>query len=208
MLNRKILTSLAFGVAMAVATPSLAQMPFSLIRGTIDMVEGNVMTLTTVEGEQLSITLNDGYIVGYNTALTLADLTVNTEIGVTTIDGPDGLPVPIEVHVMDESGNMNDEWDLPGDDVGLMTNGVITEATAAEGGQLITVHYISADGSREGDLTLLIPNETPVVRLMNESDPSLLVPGAYVFVVAVQGADGAWSTGYIQAEKDGVRPPL
>jgi hypothetical protein len=202
------MTSLAFGLAVAVATPSLAQMPFALIRGTIDSIDGNVMNMTTVEGEQLAITLNEGLIVGYNTQLTLADLTVNTEIGVTTIDGPDGMPVPLEVHVMDESGNMSDAWDLPGDEVGLMTNGVITEATAADGGQLITVHYISADGSREGDLTLLIPNETPVVRTMNESDPTLLVPGAYVFVVATQGADGTWSTGYIQAEKDGVRPAL
>lgn len=206
MFNRKVLTSLAFGLAVAVATPSLAQMPFSLIRGTIDSVDGNVMTMTTREGEAMTITLNEGLIVAYNTEFSLADLAEGTELGVTTIDGADGMPIPLEVHVLDESGNMNDPWDLAED--ATMTNGVITESEEAAGGRLITVHYISADGSREGDLTLLIPNDIPVVRTVNASDPTLLVPGAFVFVVATQTADGTWSTGYIQAEKDGIAPAL
>ncbi len=199
----------AFSPAMAQnAAPAPAPLPGTPVtfRGTIDTVTGDVLALTTREGPKVSVTLLPELTVSYHTQQTLADLDPGANIGVTTVDGPDGMPRALEVHVMDGPTNVRRPWDLAPN--ATMTNGVVTAAAdqGAGAGRLITVHYKTAD--QEGDWTVLVSPETPVTAMMRNGDRSLLVPGAYVYVSARRLDDGSHITRSIQAERDGVKPPL
>lgn len=207
---RKYLAVTVAALALTLAVPAIAQnqQPAGtpvLLRGTIDGVDGNRLTITTREGKKIDLTMNDALRVGYNTQKTLADLDEGVQVGVTTVDGPDGKPRALEVHVMDDAGNVHRPWDLAPNST--MTNGIVTNAEdASAGAREITVHYKTPDA--EGDWVVTVPPDTPVVYLLNDGDRSLLVPGAYVFVSARKLDDGTYTTGYIQAEKEGVKPPL
>ena len=202
---RKATIALAGGLLIALSAPGHTQIPgVELVRGTIDSVDGDIMTMTTREGEQILVILGESLLVGFNTELTLGDLEPGTQLGVTTLEAADGTNEPLEVHVMEDAGNLHGQWDLV--EGAVMTNGIVTEAGDAEGGRQITVHYILAD--EEGDWTIVVPPDIPVLEVVNAGDRSLLVPGAFVFVVAVPLDDGGYVTNYIQAEKEGVRPAL
>src|SRR5215207_7197909 len=95
-------------LALVAAAPALAQQPAPagtpmFLRGTIDSVDGNMMAMTTREGEKVTVTLSDPLTVGYNTQRTLADLDEGVQLGVTTVEGPDGKPRALEVHIMDQT---------------------------------------------------------------------------------------------------------
>jgi hypothetical protein len=196
---------IAAGVLVAFAAPAAAQAPIFL-RGTIDSIDGDTMIMTTRAGETVTVMLGDPLTIGYNVEFNVEDLEAGVQLGVTTVTGPDGNPVPFEVHVMDDAGNINMPWqhDLAPD--AMMTNGVIAEAETVGDGRQITVHYDVEGGG--GDVTVVVPDDIPVLRNYNDGDRSLLVPGAFVFVVGVPLEDGGYTTNYIQAEKDGVRPAL
>lgn len=196
---------LAAGMLVAMAVPAAAQAP-TFLRGTIDSVDGDTMVMTTRGGETLTVMLGDPLTIGYNVEYDIEDLEPGVQLGVTTISGPDGNPEPFEVHVMDDAGNVSTPWqhDLAPD--AMMTNGVIASAETVGEGREITVHYETE--AMGGDVTVVVPDDIPVLRTFNDGDRSLLVPGAFVFVVASPGEDGGYSTNYIQAEKDGVAPAL
>ncbi|MHA1559140.1 MAG: hypothetical protein ACTSWI_00480 [Alphaproteobacteria bacterium] len=201
----KVAYALAGGLLLAFAAPSHAQIPgVELIRGTIDSVDGDILAMTTRDNEQILVILGEDLVVGFNTELTLADLAPGVQLGVTTLEGPDGVNEPLEVHVMQDAGNLHGPWDLV--DGAMMTNGIVTDAADANGGRQITIHYILTE--EEGDWTIVVPPDIPVLEVVNAGDRSLLVPGAIVFVVGVPLDDGGYVTNYIMAEKDGVPPAL
>ena len=204
-MSRKTLRLLAAGIAIAVAAPAAAQAP-TFLRGTIDSVDGDTLVITTRAGETLTISLGEPLIVGYNVEYAIADLEAGVQLGVTTVTGPEGEPVPIEVHVMDNAGNLHMPWPHDLAPEAMMTNGVVAEAETVGDGRRITVHYELEAGG--GDWTVVVPDEIPVLRTFNDGDRSLLVPGAFVFVVANPTEGGGYATNYIQAEKDGVAPAL
>ena len=204
---RRTLAAAGAALLLALSTPIAAQPAnTTLLRGTIDSIDGNTMVMTTREQETVTVTLGLILIVGYNETLTLADLDPGVGLGVTTVQGTDGVPVPIEVHVLDNAGNYHAPWENELDPTAMMTNGVVTEAVNVGDGRQITVHY----GPRNGgaDWTVVVPPDIPVLYTRNDGDRSLLVPGAYVFVAATPTGPGTYRTNYVQVEKDGVRPAL
>ncbi len=173
------------------------------IRGTIAGLEGNVLSVKSRDGKDLKITLADNLAVSGTKAITMADIKPGDYVGSTTIKRPDGTLVAREVHLFPAAlrgvvAEGHIPWDLePGS---MMTNATLTAAVQAAGGREITLQY------KDGSQKILVPEGTPMATTV-PGDRSLLVPGAYVFLVAQVAPDGKLSAARIQVSKDGVKPP-
>jgi hypothetical protein len=90
-------------------------------------------------------------------------------------------------------------WDLTPDST--MTNATVAEVAEGAKGRLLKLNY------KDGEKELEVPMEAPIVTLA-PGDPSLLRPGAPVFISAMKAADGSLAASRVIAGKDGVQPPM
>lgn len=189
--------------ALAWATSSHAQAPPERIRGNVQSLEGDVLTISTSAQGTVQLMLGERTGINGLEPRTPADLEANAFIGATALPGPGGRWQATEIHIFPESmrgaGEGHYAWDLP---ESTMTNGAVTGNVAAGGGRSLTVTY--AGGSQEIELT----PRTVVVGL-TAGDRSLLVPGAAVFALAAQGeSDAPTPAVAVIAETRGVKPPM
>jgi hypothetical protein len=179
-----------------------AQSPMR-IRGTITALEGSVLSVKSRDGKDLKINLADNLAVSGTKAIGMADIKPGDYVGSATMKRPDGTLVALEVHLFPAAlrgvvpeGHI--PWDLePGS---MMTNATLGSVVQAAGGREITLQY------KDGSQKILVPEGTPMATSV-PGDRSLLVPGAYVFMVAQVAPDGKISAARIQASRDGVKPP-
>jgi len=186
------------------ALPALAQEGTpTRIRGTIETLDGQTLTVKSREGQELSITLaNDLKVSAVNKA-ELSDIKQGDFIGTAAIPGTDGKLHAQEVLIFPEAlrgaGEGYRPWDLTPDST--MTNATVAEVAEGAKGRLLTLKY--KDGQKELD----VPAEVPIVTLA-PADPSLLRPGTTVFIPATKAADGSLAASRVIAGKDGVAPPM
>jgi hypothetical protein len=191
----------------ALALPAVAQNPDTTptrIRGTVDKLDGQTLVVRSRDGQALTIALAPNFTVRAVVAKTVADIKPGDFVASTSVKGSDGKLRAIEVHILPESlrGVAREgqfPWDLVPDS--LMTNATAAQITSAPQGQVIKVTY------KDGEAEVTIPPGTPIVGYV-PGDPSLLKPGATVFMIAQKNADGRLTTSGVTAEKDGVKPPM
>lgn len=192
----------------ALALPAVAQnppaSPPTRLRGTVEKLDGHTLTVKSREGQQVTVTLAPNFAVRAVVAKTIADIKPGDFVASTSVKGPDGKLRAIEVHILPESlrGVAREgqfPWDLVPDS--LMTNATAAQITSAPQGQVIKVTY------KDGEAEVTIPPGTPIVGYV-AGDPSLLKPGAAVFIIAQKTADGSLTASGVTAEKDGVKPPM
>ena len=188
----------------AVALSAAAQNPPARIRGTVEKLDGQTLMVKSRDGQSLSVALAPNFTVRAVVAKTVADIKPGDFVASTSVKGPDGKLRAIEVHILPESlrGVAREgqfPWDLVPDS--LMTNATAAQITSAPQGQVIKVTY------KDGEAEVTIPPGTPIVGYV-PGDPSLLKPGAAVFIIAQKGADGSLTASGVTAEKDGVKPPM
>ena len=190
------------------ALPAVAQnppaSPPTRIRGTVEELDGQALRVKSREGPQVTVTLAPNFAVRAVVAKTIADIKPGDFVASTSVKGPDGKLRAIEVHILPESlrGVAREgqfPWDLVPDS--LMTNATAAQITSAPQGQVIKVTY------KDGEAEVTIPPGTPIVGYV-AGDPSLLKPGAAVFIIAQKTADGSLTASGVTAEKDGVKPPM
>jgi hypothetical protein len=199
--------STSFFAAIFVAVLALsaaAQNPPARIRGTVEKLDGQTLMVKSRDGQTLSIALAPDFTVRAVVAKGVADIKPGDFVASTSVRGPDGKLRAIEVHILPESlrGVAREgqfPWDLVPDS--LMTNATAAQITSAPQGQVIKVTY------KDGDAEVTIPPGTPIVGYV-PGDPSLLKPGAAVFIIAQRSADGSLTASGVTAEKDGVKPPM
>lgn len=191
---------LAALLCCAVSTSALAQEQTRL-RGEVVSFDGKQLTVKASTGRDTTVLVTEKTAISYPRLLKLADLKPGTYIGSGAMRGPDGKLTAREVHVFPESqrgtGDGSRPWSsVPG---GTMTNGGIAQSVKAVNGQELTVQY------RGGEQKIVVP-EGARIETRLPGDPSLLVRGSYVVVLA-QGTEGSWVARSIQATgKDGVKP--
>lgn len=192
----------------ALALPAVAQnppaSPPTRIRGTVEELDGQALRVKSREGPQVTVTLAPNFAVRAVVAKTIADIKPGDFVASTSVKGPDGKLRAIEVHILPESlrGVAREgqfPWDLDPDS--LMTNATAAQIASAPQGQVIKVTY------KDGEAEVTIPPGTPIVGYV-AGDPSLLKPGAAVFIIAQKTADGSLTASGVTAEKDGVKPPM
>ena len=189
---------------VVLALSAAAQNPPARIRGTVEKLDGQTLMVKSRDGQSVSIALAPDFTVRGMVTKTIADIKPGDFVASTSVKGPDGKLRAIEVHILPESlrGVAREgqfPWDLVPDS--LMTNATAAQVTSAAQGQVIKVTY------KDGDAEVTIPPGTPIVGYV-AGDPSLLKPGAAVFIIAQKSADGSLTASGVTAEKDGVKPPM
>ena len=199
---------LAFVFLAALALPAAAQNPPegtpTRIRGTVERLDGQTLLVKSRDGQSLSIALAPNFTVRGMAAKTVADIKPGDFVASTSVKDPDGKLRAIEVHILPESlRGVAREGQFPWDLVpeGIMTNATAAQITSAPQGQVIKVTY------KDGEAEVTIPPGIPIVGYV-AGDPSLLKPGAAVFITAQKKADGSLTASAVTAEKDGVKPPM
>jgi hypothetical protein len=205
--RRSTLTRPLIAVAMVAASTLAAlaqQAPApTRVRGTIEAVDGDVLSVKSRSGEDLKLHLTgDAKIYGI-TKISLADVKVGSFIGTTTIPGPDGSPKAVEVHVFPEAmrgtGEGSYPWDLRPNS--SMTNATVAESVAGVEGQTILVKY------KDGEKKVVISQDTPVVTYV-PGDRNELKPGAKIIAFVKKLPDGSLESARVSVGRDGLTPPM
>lgn len=189
------------------ALPALAQNPPAnppvRIRGTIDKLDGQALTVKSRDGQQVTVTLAPNVIVAYLVKKSLADIKPGDFVASTSTRGTDGKHHSIELRIFPEAlrgaGEGQYAWDLVPEST--MTNATVSGITSAPQGQTLKVSY------KGGESELVVGPDTPIFGY-GTGDMSLLKPGAAVFIVAQKQPDGSLTAARVTAEKDGVKPPM
>jgi len=202
-------SGLGFGLALAaalVATSAVAQQPGMVrVRGTIEKVDGHMLTVKSRDGSMLTIKLADNAHVTAMVKASLADIKVGSFIGVTAMPQPDGSQKAIGLHIFMDSQRgvvpaRFSPWDRqPGS---TMTNADVSSTVSSVDGQVMMVKYT------DGEKKIIVPPDTPVVKFVpgNMSD---IKAGAQIFIVAAKKMpDGTIDAGAINVGRDGVAPPM
>jgi hypothetical protein len=173
------------------------------IRGTVEKLDGQVLTVKSRDGQQLTIALAPNFAVSAVVKKSLGDIKAGDFVGAASTKGTDGKLHALEVLIFPEAlrgtGEGERAWDLTPDS--LMTNATVSGITAAPQGQTLKVTY------KGGESEVTVAPTTPIVTFA-PGDASLLKPGAAIFTTALKKPDGSLSASRVTAEKDGVKPPM
>ena len=97
------------------------------VRGTVEQIDGAMMTVKSREGDTLKIKLADEVKVVALVKASLADIKPNSFVGSTAMPQPDGTWKAVEVHIFPEEMRGTGEGDRPYDykPQSTMTNGTV-----------------------------------------------------------------------------------
>src|SRR3981081_4259892 len=105
-IHRSTLTRPLVAIVMVVAfcLTAIAQQPPapSRVRGTIEGVDGDVLSVKSRSGEDVKLHMAGNMRVVGIIKISVADIKVGSFIGTTTVPGPDGNHNAVEVHVFPE----------------------------------------------------------------------------------------------------------
>lgn len=198
---------IALGGAAMAATPPLP------IRGTIDTVNGSVLSVTEISGAKISVTLAANAVITDVVPSSLADVKAGSYVGTAAIKQPNGNYRAMELQIFPASmrgiGLGTRQWNLAPHST--MTNGTVGGLSHAGG----TVGAVSGSGNLtltvndgSGTKTVLIPQTVPVVTYTPGSTADLQ-PGAHIiFFPAGAVANGSVTSAHVSVGKNGLTPPM
>jgi hypothetical protein len=190
--------SLVSTLALAQQQPSTVR-----IRGTIEAVDGQVLTIKTREGTDTKVKMTDDVAVFAVVKTTLSEIKDGSYIGVTGIPQPDGTQKAIAVHIFPENQRGAAEgfrpWDRQADST--MTNATVAQTVKGTDGQNITVKY------KDGEKKVVVPPETPIVTFV-ASDKSEVKPGAHIIIFGATKKDDVLEANRVNVGRDGLNPPM
>ena len=195
----------AAAVISAFASAAWAQAPAMVrIRGTIEAVDGPMLTIKSREGTDMKVRVTDNVVVVGIAKSSLAEIKPNSYIGVSAMPEPDGTQKALAIHIFPEAQRGTGEgfraWDLRPNST--MTNATVAETVAGTDGQNIMVKY------KDGEKKVVVPPETPIVAFVT-GDKSELKAGAKIIIFgAVKKDDGSLEAGRVGVGLDGITPPM
>jgi len=199
----RLLGSLALVTVLGSATWA-QQPPTVRIRGTIESVDGSMLSIKSREGTDMKVRVTDNVVVIGIAKSSLADIKPNSYIGVSAMPEPDGTQKALAIHIFAEAQRGTGEgfraWDLRPNST--MTNATVAETVAGTDGQNIMVKY------KDGEKKVVVPPGTPIVAFVT-GDKSELKAGAKVIIFgAVKKDDGSLEAGRVGVGLDGITPPM
>ena len=206
------MTRRTFGASsMALLLASTAgfaqQSPPVRVRGTVEKVEGDLVSVKSRDGADLKLKLKDNATVRAMVPAKLTDIKAGTAVGITSSPQADGSLSAIEVHIFPAGQNVNAahfNWDLMPNT--FMTNGPVQQSIAAVDGQMLTVQYKTGD--KVEDKQIKVTPKTTIVGY-EPATKADLKPGMKIFVAgAPKLPDGSLDVANISYGKDGLTPPM
>ena len=205
---QRTLIGASLGVALiGTAAAQQQQQPPMRIRGQIEKVDGNTLTVKARDGAMLTVNVPDNVRVMNFVKASLADIKPNSYIGVTAMPQPDGSQKAIAIHIFLEAqrgtGEGHRPWDLrPGS---TMTNAAVETTAGSVDGQVLTVKYKSGDKTDEKKV--IVPPDAAIVTYA-PADKSELKAGAQIIIFGAQKqADGTLQAQAVNVGK-GITPPM
>ena len=215
---------LSMALLLQACSKSSASSQAEHVRGTIESLDGQVLTVATSDGS-VRVQLPPSPVIATVVQSDSSHLTDGSFLGITSVAEPDGSRRAVEVHVFPEAmrgtGEGNYTWDWPdasgnskmtNGTASKMTNGTVSNSkmtngtvTAQDGGSSLTLQY--KDGASGGSQAITIPPGIPIVAL-EPGRLSDLQPGVHVFIVATRDSAGALTAARVLAGKNGVVPPM
>ncbi len=203
--SRRVFGATALALIVATTTVWAQQAPPLRVRGTIEKVDGDTLTVKGRGGETLTVKLADNARVATMLKATLADIKPGAFIGVTAMPQPDGSQRAIGIHIFMESQKgvvqaRHLPWDRqPGS---TMTNANVETSVASVDGQVMTVKY------PEGEKKVVVPPNTNIVAMAPGSKADLKPGAAFIIMAAQKQPDGTLVAPAINVGRDGATPPM
>jgi len=195
---------LAAIVIAAMSAAVVAQTPPTRIRGTLEQVDGNLLTVKARTGEVMKVKVPDNVVLVGIAKASMADIGNGKFIGTTTVGQKDGALVAEEVHIFPENmrgtGEGHRDWDLRPES--KMTNANVADIKNMGDGRVMTVQY------KGGEKKVLVTPRTSVVSY-EPASRSDLKPGTGVFVNnAEKQPDGTYTAPRVNVGLRGQMPPM
>jgi hypothetical protein len=174
------------------------------VRGTIEKVDGNVLSVKTREGQNVTVKLADNpRVLGIEKA-TMADIKQGSYIGVSAMPQTDGSQKALHVHLFLDSMRGVAEgfgpWDVRPNST--MTNATVDSTVTGTDGHTVTVKY------KDGEKKIIVPPDAAIVKYV-PGNKDELKPGAKIFIIAaVKQPDGTLETPNVSVGLGGLTPPM
>ncbi len=201
-----MIRAIAILLIAAVSAVALAQAPANppvRIRGTVEKIDGQILTIKANNGQSMTVKLADNYVVMGIAKASVADIGSGKFIGTTTVGERDGALVALEVHIFPENmrgtGEGHYDWDLR--PASKMTNANVANVTNMGKDRVLTVQY------KGGEKKVLVPQNAVVVAF-TPAERSELKPGAKVFVNSQRQPDGSLTAPRVNVGLKGQIPPM
>jgi hypothetical protein len=202
-LTRRALATAGMALVFA-ASMTYAQQPQTVrVRGQIEKVDGQTLTIKARDGSELKVKLAEPPRISAMVKSTLADIKEGSFIGVSAMPQPDGSQKAFAIHIFMDAhrGVVADrflEWDSrPGS---TMTNANVANMVTGKDGQELLVKY------KDGEKKVIVPPGIPIASYTPGSAADLKV-GAKVFVAAARKEpDGSLIAPNIAVGRD-IDPP-
>jgi hypothetical protein len=197
-------------LGLAGLPPVLAQEAPQRVRGTLEAVEGDRLSLQTRAGGMLDVTLKEGSDIFVVTRRSLDDIEAGDFVGITSID-VSGRQVALEVHLFAEDlrglGEGRYPWDLVREP-NMMTNATVAEIEQVGEDRELEVTYAEGEGEQrsQGAQTILVPPDIPIVQIERSGTRDMLTPGRAVFLMVEPSGDGPQAVATVVGE--GIDPPM
>jgi ABC-type enterochelin transport system substrate-binding protein len=198
----RIMLSAACAVALFAASASAQDKPVR-VRGTIEAVDGSVMTIKARDGAMLKVKMPDNVNVVALIKATMADIKSGSYVGSTALPEQDGSWKAVEVHIFPEAMRGTGEGDRPYDHSpkSTMTNGTVDASVAKVSGSTMTLKY------KEGEKKIDVTPDTAIVMYTPGSKDELKA-GAKIYIpAATKQEDGSLLAARINVGR-GVAPPM
>ena len=200
-MTKTIQVALAGAILAACCAAATAQT--LRVRGTIEKVDGNVLTLKSTDGAELRLTLADNALIVAVVKASMADIKEGTFLGSAAMPQADGSQKALEVHIFPEPMRGTGEGHRPYAPVpnGTMTNGSASGATVAgvEGATMM-VKY------KDGEKKIVVPAGVPIVRYEIGGKGDLKAGAPFTVLAATRKPDGTLEASRINVGRDGVVP--
>ena len=199
----RTITALLIAAISAVAIAQAPANPPVRIRGTVEKIDGQNLTVKARNGETMNVKLAENYMVMGVAKASVADIGSGKFIGTTTVGERDGALVALEVHIFPEAmrgtGEGHYDWDLR--PASKMTNANVANVVNMGKDRVLTVQY------KGGEKKVLVPENAAVVSFM-PADRSEIKPGASIFLVSQRQPDGSLTAPRVNVGLNGQVPPM
>jgi hypothetical protein len=178
--------------------------PMVRLRGTIEKVEGDVLSIKTREGKNVTLKLDDNYSTSVVSKASLADIQPNSFIGTAAMPLPDGTLKALEIHIFPEAmrgtGEGFREFDLQ--PKSTMTNAAVTGMVNSADGRILTLTY------KGGEKKVLVPANVPIVTVQPGKKEDVQAGVGIIVVAAEKLPDDTYRASRITVGRNGTNPPM
>jgi hypothetical protein len=203
-LPRSLLASLAVLSVLASSAWAQQSPTPTRIRGTIEGVDGSMLSIKTREGTDVKVKMTDDLKVIGIAKTTLSEIKPGSYIGVSAMPQPDGSQKAFAIHIFPEAMRGAAEGHRPWDQRpnSTMTNATVAETVAGVDGQVINVKY------KDGEKKVVVPPDAAIVAFA-DGEKSEIKPGAKIIIFGAKKLDdGSLETNRIGVGRDGITPPM